>query len=121
MEETKNRKDDEGIRLAGTYAQYFLENQHNIIYDGMVGSLRQHMSDGDMCASYLRLKDKKTKYIVLDPNIATVVMGEGNKSLFYRFFMQQDANGNIIDDGVMSIITRMIMNGYMNLDYTNNL
>lgn len=121
LEETKNRKDDEGIWLAGTYAQYFLENQHNIIYDGMVGSLRQHMSDGDMCASYLRLKDKKTKYIVLDPNIATVVMGEGNKSLFYRFFMQQDANGNIIDDGVMSMITRMIMNGYMNVDYTNNL
>lgn len=121
LEATNSRKDDDGIWIAGTYAQYFLNNQHNIIYDGMVWSLWQHMSDGDMCASYLRLKGKKTKYIVLDPNIATVVMGEGNKSLFYRFFMQQDANGAIIDDGVMSMMTRMIMNGYMKLDYSNNL
>lgn len=44
------------------------------------------VSDNDTCASYLRLRDNDLRYLVIDPNIASVVQGEGNKSLFHRFF-----------------------------------
>lgn len=36
-----NRKDDEGILIAGTYLQYFLPNQHNIFSDGLLTSFWQ--------------------------------------------------------------------------------
>lgn len=49
-------------------------------------SLWELFSDSNVCNSYLRLKDKGYKYITIDPNIGTVVMGEGNESLFDRFF-----------------------------------
>jgi hypothetical protein len=43
-----------------------------------------------MCKSYQRLKAANLKYLVIDPNIGTVVMGEGNESLFNRFFAKKD-------------------------------
>lgn len=32
----KNRKNEDGVLIAGTYLQYFLHNQHNIISDGLL-------------------------------------------------------------------------------------
>lgn len=61
--------------IAGTYLQYFLGNQYNIFGDGFLTELWRLSSDGDQCKTYLRLKDKKRKYMAIDPNIGTVVMG----------------------------------------------
>lgn len=33
IEATKNRKNEDGVLIAGTYLQYFLTNRHNIIGD----------------------------------------------------------------------------------------
>jgi hypothetical protein len=55
---------------------YFIANQYNIISDGFLTNMREWFSDGDVCRSYLRLQDKQLQYLVIDPNIATVVMGE---------------------------------------------
>lgn len=42
----------------------------------MVGSLWRKFSDDNPCAAYLRLRAAKHNLIVIDPNVATVVMGE---------------------------------------------
>jgi hypothetical protein len=62
--------------IAGTYLQYFLDNQYNIKSDGMLGWFREQVSDENGCKAYHRLKQANLKYLVIDPNIATVVMGE---------------------------------------------
>lgn len=64
---------DEGALIAGTYARYFIQDQTNIRYDQFLTWLWEQTSDGDVCNSYLRLKDQNKKYIVIDPNIGTVV------------------------------------------------
>jgi hypothetical protein len=33
MDYTKNRDDNDGVLIAGTYLQYFLDNQKNIKFD----------------------------------------------------------------------------------------
>jgi hypothetical protein len=45
----------------------------------------EETSDNDICKTYKRLQKENIKYFVIDPNIGTVVMGEGNQSLFDRF------------------------------------
>ena len=35
----KDRKNDEGVLIAGTYLQYFLGNQNNILADGLLTEL----------------------------------------------------------------------------------
>jgi hypothetical protein len=115
------RQPEDGVFIAGTYMQYFLRDQSNIRTDNLVTSLRREMSDGDVCASYLRLRDTGYRTIVIDPNIATVVLGEGNQSLKERFIMKEDDQGNRIDDGVISMIARMVMADYMELLSTNNI
>jgi hypothetical protein len=52
----------------------------------MLTELYQRVSDFDMCKASLRLKHKNIRYLVIDPNIASVVMGDGNSSLMDRFF-----------------------------------
>lgn len=118
----KNRKDTDGVLIAGTYIQYFLDNQHNIKGDGMLGWFREQNSDGNMCKSYQRLRNSNLKYLVIDPNIGTVVMGEGNESLFNRFFAKKDpVTGKIQEDGAMSNLVKLRRAGYINLFSTNNL
>jgi len=87
----------------------------------MVSGLRKDMSDGNSCATALRLKDKKIKYFIIDPNIATVVMGDGNSSLFSRFLLKQDASGKRVDNGVLANLAQMYMDGYIKLVHTNNI
>ena len=69
------RQDGEVIMIAGTYLQYFLNNQYSIMSDGFLTELWRLTSDGNQCKTYLRLKDKNWKYMAIDPNIGTVVMG----------------------------------------------
>lgn len=118
----KNRKDKDGVLIAGTYLQYFLDNQYNLKNDGMLNRFREQNSDGNLCKSYQRLQNSKLKYLVIDPNIWTVVMGEGNESLFNRFFAKLDpVKGTIQEDGAISSLVRLQQAGYINLFSTNNL
>lgn len=76
MDRLNQRGDGKGAFIAGTYLQYFITNQKNIDQDNLLGSLRKKMSDNDPCAAYLRLQQEKYDLLVIDPNIATVVLGE---------------------------------------------
>jgi hypothetical protein len=69
IEYVKNRKNTDGVLIAGTYMAYFLDNQHNIKSDGMLSRFREQNSDGNMCKSYQRLRENNLKYLVIDPNI----------------------------------------------------
>ncbi len=86
VQEVADRANEDGVLIAGTYLQYFLKNQWNLRLDGMLTRLWEQVSDFDSCKSYQRLQQEKVKYIVIDPNIGTVGLGEGNESLFHRFF-----------------------------------
>jgi len=104
----KNRKNTDGVLIAGTYMQYFLDNQHNIKGDGMLDWFWEQNSDGNLCKSYQRLQGSNLKYLVIDPNIGTVVMGEGNESLFNRFFAKRDpVTGKIQEDGAISSLVKL--------------
>ncbi len=72
----KDRPDTDGVLIAGTYIQYFLKNQHNIKFDGMLDWFWTETSDDNSCKSYQRLQESHIKYMVIDPNIGTVGMGE---------------------------------------------
>lgn len=114
------RKDEQGVIIAGTYLPYFLHNQHGIKSDGFLIDLRKNVSDNDPCKTYLRLADQKTQYIVIDPNIASVVMGGGNSTLRDRIFAKMDATQHhVVEEGSMTMIAKMISNGYMSLASTN--
>lgn len=118
IEYTKSRTNEDGVSIAGTYLQYFLHNQHN------VGSANIYnlTSDGNTCKSYLRFQRDWRKYLVIDPNILSVVMGEWNESLMHRFFAKRNpVTGRIDEDGEMTMLVRMWYDGYLNLFSTNNL
>jgi hypothetical protein len=118
IEYVKDRPDEDGVTIAGTYLQYFLHNQNNVWAAYLYGLT----SDGNTCKSYLRFKDSGWKYIVIDPNILSVVMGEGNESLMHRFFARRDpVTGRIQEDGEMTMLVRMRYDGYLDLFSTNNL
>jgi len=36
IDRLKDRKDEDGVMIAGTYLQYFLDNQKNLVLDGML-------------------------------------------------------------------------------------
>lgn len=123
MNAVKDRKDEEGILIAGTYLQYFLKNQKNLFFDGMLTWLREEISDFNSCRSYQRLKNKNLKYLVIDPNIGTVGRtGEGNESLFHRFFARLTADEKQIEThGAITMLVKMAQEGYLRLIYTNNI
>ena len=80
------------------------------------------VSDGDVCNSYLRLKDNHIRYIVIDPNIGTVVQWSANQSLFHRLFARVDDTTNtIIEDGSMTMLTRLFDAGQLRFVSSNNL
>lgn len=116
------RSHDQVIMIAGTYLQYFLGNQYNIAWDWFLTELWRLTSDGSQCKSYLRLKDKNRKYMAIDPNIGTVVMGGGNSTLFDRFFAKMDpVKGTIVQDGTMTMLSKMVSQWYLKMLYSNNL
>lgn len=65
----KDRDNKDGVLIAGTYLQYFLDNQHNIKGDGMLDRFWEQTSDNNECKSYQRLRSNNIKYLVIDPNI----------------------------------------------------
>jgi len=122
IEYVQERKNEDGVLIAGTYIQYFLGNQYNLKNDGMLSWFREQTSDGNMCKSYQRIKKANIKYLVIDPNIWTVVMGEGNESLFNRFFAKKDpVTWKIQEDGAISMLVKLRNAGFINLFSTNNL
>lgn len=119
---TNDRKDEDGILIAWTYLQYFLKNQHNIKWDWMLWFLREKASDGDLCKTYKRIQNSNLKYLVIDPNIWTVVMWEWNESLFNRFFAKKDPiTWKIQEDWAISSLVKLRKWWYINLFYSNNL
>jgi len=117
----KDRADNDGVLIAGTYLQYFLHNQKNVFMDGLLGAFWQWQSDGDHCAVYHRLKEKNMKYLVIDPNILSIVMGDGNSSLKQRMYASLDEQWRIRRDGVVTTLVRMIQSGFLSYTYSNNL
>ena len=122
IEAMKKRTNEEGILIAGTYLQYFLKNQRNLKLDWMLTRFWEQVSDFDTCRSYHRLKNNNLKYLVIDPNIWTVGMGEGNESLFHRFFAKLNPSGDTIEtEGAISMLIKLYEQGYLKLFYTNNI
>ncbi len=130
LELANNRKPDEGIFIWWTYARYFINSQRGVLYDHFLRKLWYWFSDGNLQKSYLRLKDKNRKgfegryikYIVIDPNIGTVVQGWGNKSLFDRFYGQVDfKNRKLIQDWVVTMLAKLIMADKVQTIYSNSL
>jgi hypothetical protein len=74
----------------------------------MLNRFWEQNSDGNLCKSYQRLRNNNIKYLVIDPNIGTVVMGTGNESLFNRFFAKRDpVTGKIQQDGAISDLVKL--------------
>lgn len=118
---TKTRADTDGVLIAGTYLQYFLHNQRNIVSDWWTTLLREMWSDNNICNTYLRLKDKNIKYLVIDPNIVSIAMW-GNNSVIDRFFAKiNPVDGSIEQHGTMTLLIKLRKDGYMNLFGSNNL
>jgi len=122
IEYTQNRDDSDWVLIAGTYLQYFLHNQKNIKFDGMLSWFWEQWSDSNACKMYHRLKNQNLKYLVIDPNIATVVMWEGNESLFHRFFANIDpVSKKVVEKGSMLMLSQLVDEWYSQLFYSNNL
>lgn len=114
---TKDRANEDGVHIEWTYLQYFLDNQYNV--GGF--DLSYNLSDWDTCKSYLRIKDNNKKYIVIDPNILSVVMGEGNESLLWRFFGKRNSQWKFEQYGTVSMLVKLWQEWYIQLFGTNNL
>ena len=89
----------------------------------MLTRLWEELSDFNSCRSYQRLKNEKLKYLIIDPNIGTVGRaGEGNESLFYRFFARLTSDEQHIEThGTISMLVKMAQEGYLKLIFTNNI
>jgi hypothetical protein len=88
----------------------------------MLNRFREQASDNNECKTYQRLRNSNLKYLVIDPNIGTVVMGEGNESLFNRFFAKLDpVTKKIQEHGAISRLVQLRKDGYISLFSTNNL
>lgn len=117
-----DRKDEDWVIVAWTYSQYFLWNQRNIKWDWMLSDFWVKTSDWDLCKTYWRLRNDKTRYLIVDPNIGTVTMWEGNESLFYRFFGKLNSDKSEIEiDGTITTLIRLAQSWYLQLLSTNNI
>jgi len=123
IDAVKDRKDEDWVMIAGTYIQYFLDNQKNIVSDGMLNWLWEETSDVNSCRSYQRLKNENIKYLIIDPNIGTVGRaGDWNESLFYRFFARLSTDEKSIQTHwAITMLIKMAQEWYLDLIYTNNI
>lgn len=120
IEASDSREEWEVTFIAGTYARYFLENQKYIETDQFLTDMWELFSDNDICKSYLRLKNEDIKYIAIDPNIWTVVMWDGNVSLFNRFFGEIE-DDQIVNDWVMTMLLNLSNKWYIDHISSNNI
>lgn len=95
LKDINGRKKGEGVVVAGTYMQYFIDDQNNVSADGFLSDFWKNSSDNNVCNTYLRLADQKKKYIVIDPNIASIVQGAANSTLLDRFLGVIDTQGGV--------------------------
>lgn len=122
IQDINNQTGNEINLIAGTYSQYRIKDQSRVYGDGLLVDLWKQFSDGNLCKSYLRLKDKNFKYMIIDPNIASIVMGWWNSSLMERFFAKIDpASGKIVTDWTLSTLGKLINDWYLKLYGSNNL
>ena len=124
IEAVNSRQKWETLLMAGTYAKYFFSNQKLIKTDQFLMTLWKRFSDGDTCKSYLRLKDKWIKHIVIDPNLWTVTKSKvwANAQLRNRFYAKQNpVNKDMEDPGVLVKLVDLAQDGYIELKYTNNI
>lgn len=121
IEYVKDRKDEDWVLIAWTYIQYFLDNQKNLLMDWNLTRFWEQWSDWNPCKMYQRLRNANIKYLVIDPNVASIVMWEGNKSLFYRFFAKVNDNWKILEKWALMMLSELIDQWYAKLLYSNNL
>lgn len=121
IEHVKDRKDTDWVFIAWTYLQYFLKNQKNIKIDWSMYQFWNAWNWVDLCLFYQRLKHVNIKYLVIDPNIVSIVMWDWNKSLFYRFFAKVNEDWKIIEKWSMFMLAELIKNWYAELMYSNNI
>lgn len=70
----------------------------------------------------MRIVDKEKKRLVIDPNVLSVVMGEGNESLLRRFFGKWNASNQKFDQyGSVSMLMKLRQDGYISLFSSNNI
>lgn len=118
----KDRDDNDWVTIAWTYIQYFLWNQWNVKIDWMLNNFWRDLSDWDLCKTYRRMRNNKTRYLIVDPNIWTVTMWEWNETLFYRFFWKLDSTKSKIEmDWTITTLVRLYKAWYLKLLSTNNL
>jgi hypothetical protein len=116
------RAENEWVLIAGTYARYFIEDQRLVFNDQFLTELSIWFSDNNVCRSYLRLQDKSLRYLAIDPNIWSVVQGDGNKWLFERFFARLNPVSGVIEQhGTMTMLSAMVQQGYIRYISSNNL
>lgn len=116
-----NRSKWEVWLIAGTYMRYFIKNQDNIINDQFLKYLWKLFSDENIDKIYKRLKDQKIWWIVIDPNIASVVLWEWNKSLWYRYYWKTNSNWNVVKKWVIPILVDLYNAGKLEYWYSNNI
>ena len=121
VEYVRDRNDDDWVLIAWTYMQYFLDNQKNLNLDGGLNRFWEQWSDWDTCKMYQRLRNANIKYLVIDPNVASIVMWDWNKSLFYRFFAKTSDDWKIIEKWALMMLSELIDQWYAKLLYSNNL
>jgi len=116
-----NRTKQEWWIIWWTYMRYFIKNQNRIKDDQFLMYLWKLGSDDNIEKFYARLKDQWIKDIVLDPNIASVVMGTWNISLWYRYFWKVDKNGEFIEKWVFPHFVDLAEKWYLEYKSSNNL
>jgi len=115
------RKYDEAWIIWWTYMKYFVKNQNKIIDDQFLIYLYKLFSDDNVDKAYQRLKDQKITWIVIDPNIASVVMWEWNKSLWYRYYWYTDEKNNVTTKWVLPMFVDLAQSWNIQYVYSNNL
>ena len=104
-----------------TYAKYFIKNQDNIKDDQFLMYLWKLGSDNNIEKFYQRLKDQNITDIVLDPNIASVVMWTWNIELWYRYFGKLDKNWNFVEEWVLPHLVDLAQDNKLSYVSSNNL
>lgn len=122
IDQANNRNPGEWIWIAWTYLRYFVENQNNVKYDQLIQWIWPNFTDNNVCRTALRFDDLWLNYMLLDLNIWTVVQGEWNRSLYYRFFGEVNPLSWAIEtDGAITMMTKLVENWYYRLFSTNNI
>ncbi len=121
IEYFNNRELGEAWIIWWTYMRYFIKNQDSIINDQFLTKLYKWFSDDNLDKAYERLKDQNITWIVIDPNIASVVMWEWNKSLWYRYYWHTDENANVTKKWVMPMFVNLAQSWSLEYAYSNNL